>query len=308
MLASTLLVLMPTSTRGPCGKPCVGTQDVCDSDSGKCVECVGNGDCGDEVCSAQHNCEECNVDADCKASAPRCVSHACAACSGVDTSCDGRAKALCDTAAWSSLVGQCVECTGTSYAACGAAPDTTPYVCNSAARTCTTSKEHSLGDCAPCVSDAQCQDGQLCALQSFGTPAQEVGYFCFWKKDATTVGAPAGNCDTVTPLVKAVAGVVSVDHAVSAACLSRASTCLALNDVAKSCESATAAGTPDHALCGFTHATENYTTHANQDGVCVDTDPTAGTSWKCTVPCVDVKDCKSVFTCDTAPSPDQCTL
>lgn len=292
----------------PCG-PCSGTADLCDRDAMTCVECLTSENCdGDDVCSDTGTCEQCNVDADCKAAAPRCVSHACVACTGSDTSCDDRSTTpVCDTDADSDKHGQCVACTDTSHTLCGAAPDTTSYVCNSLDRTCTSIKERSAGDCAPCVSDAQCQVGQVCANQEFGDPAERTGWFCYWIRSASGAG-PNGNCDNVKPAVKSQTGVVSIDGTTVEACVPRTTTCAALNDVGKACGTSGTSGTANHALCGYTHAEESYTTHEDQDGYCVDTDGSAGTNWKCTVSCVDAKDCKSVFTCETIPTPDLCSL
>jgi hypothetical protein len=236
----------------------------------------------------------------------------CGVCSGSADLCDTDAMVCvqclrdedCDGDDICSDAHTCVKCTGTRYDNCGKATDDTPYVCDSEQQTCTKKKQHSAGDCAPCVSDAHCLEGQLCAPQTFGNPPEDVGNFCVWKRSA----APAMDCDAVAPLVKVTLGVVSVDGVIAEACLPRVSSCAAINDVTKDCESVTVPGTADHALCGFTHSQENYVNHEDQDGHCVDTDPGAGTSWKCTVPCAGDGDCKSTLTCDTVPTPDLCTL
>ena len=67
--------------------------------------------------------------------------------------------------------GSCVQCTGKRYDACGMLGDK-PLVCDSQTLTCSGDKtKESTGPCQPCISDAQCKAGQLCAKQMYGGKA-----------------------------------------------------------------------------------------------------------------------------------------
>src|SRR6185295_3068103 len=114
-------------------------------------------------------------------------------------------KGVCDVGP-----GQCVQCTGSDYGACGQDVATqTPFVCDSLAHTCSTNTKSAAGPCAACVSDAQCKPGQVCVLDKFG--AKTVGYFCHWKKGDTANGAPDDCFATGRPFAAAVASITSID-------------------------------------------------------------------------------------------------
>ncbi|MGC4067252.1 MAG: hypothetical protein QM784_21940 [Polyangiaceae bacterium] len=226
------------------------------------------------MCDVNTNtCKPCSIDADCALIA---------------------GKGVCDA-------GTCVQCTGKKYEACGKL-ESTAVVCDSAAKTCTTDKkEHSAGPCQPCVSDAQCKAGQLCAKQMYKDKL--VGNFCFWKQGDTANGAPAA-CFTEAnrPYVRVEADVTSVDGDSATLCtLASVTTCVAVNQYrTKDCAPT---GTPDPNLCGFA---------PGADANCVETS-TGSKTYRCTNVCLSADDCKgsgggSSITCDVNATPNVCTL
>ena len=314
----------------------VGARQRCSEDN-ECVECLNDGHCTAETadfCIA-NSCEQCRDDDDCSAAAgtplcddatktciAECTSHGdctdptkaqcdsgnCVACDA-DAQCGGvqrggKGAEVCDD-------GECWECTGTKYDACGvdAGDNHRAFVCDSRARTCSDQKEEDAGACKPCVSDAHCVPGQFCIEEQFGDPAEVVGWFCFWDRFSDAVDAPDGDCAGVRPFVSTLADATSIDRQTATVCRLGATNCAAFNDINQDCESAQTAGQADASLCGFSHSEENYSTHEDQDGYCVDVDPTAAVDFRCTTPCFnDDEACKVGTSCDTSPEPDLCTL
>jgi hypothetical protein len=170
----------------------------------------------------------------------------------------------------------------------------TPLVCDSLKRTCTTNKEKSAGLCKECVSDAQCTAGKLCVKETFGSPAADVGYFCFWKQGDTANGAPTDCTASGRPYVKILKNQTSLDGEAATICGLRASTCTARNDFsAKNCATSMAA---DDSKCGF---------DAPDDAKCVSFGPS---QFRCTMTCVSDDDCLPGVACDGGASPPVCEL
>src|SRR5690606_1607214 len=96
--------------------------------------------------------------------------------------------------------------------------------------------------------DAECAPGQMCVLQTFGNPAQDVGYFCFWKRGDSAPGAPT-LCSSEVPYVRTISGAASIDGTTADICTLRTSTCVARSQFsAKDC---TVNMSGDDSLCGF---------------------------------------------------------
>jgi hypothetical protein len=271
-----------------------GSKNVCDTDDHECVQCLDKGDCdGDDVCSADHACVQCTENDHCTdPAASVCGGETCEACQQ-DADCDHIAgKGVCDT-------GECVQCTGAKYAACGNDEDDKPLVCDSASRTCSTSAtERSTGLCGGCVSDAQCNLGQLCVMQTFDSAT--IGYFCVWQKAAGVGGAPTG-CSTARPFVKTVNDAESIDGTTANICTLAVTTCPAYNDYRSSavnCEPTP--NVPDDSACGAPSVDDAYCRLFDMDG--------ADNIYRCTMPCLSDDDCKVGATCDTEVAPNVCTL
>jgi hypothetical protein len=240
----------------------------CDVTDTTCVECLGDADCTDAAAPrcdpAAQACVQCLTDADCTdPAAPRCDpdSHACLPCE-LDSDCDSlTGLGVCDA---SGGDGVCVECTGTDFDACDG-------VCDSRDRTCTSLAPESAGPCEPCVSDAQCEMGQLCVEMTFeGT---DVGAFCLWREDYSGAGGPDGSCllngrPYINDTPATSLGGVSADI-----CKPNLTTCQALNDFLN----AVCTGTDDLS-CGVDGLT---------DGECVQ----VGGGFLCNVPCESKRDC-----------------
>src|SRR5690606_2213344 len=232
---------------GAPGCDCGGNTPVCIEDTGDCVQCTDNTHCSDAtpVCNTDSNsCVACTENTHCSGDTPFCDtdSNSCVTCLANDACTEATAslcedgqcapclnnddcshiegKAVCDA-------GECVECTGTDYAACGIDPvSSKPFVCDSLSRTCSTELEGSSGLCGQCVSDAECAPGQMCVLQTFGNPAQDVGYFCFWKRGDSAPGAPT-LCSSEVPYVRTISDASSIDAQMATICGLAASTCVA---------------------------------------------------------------------------------
>jgi len=267
-----------------------GAKPACDTAKNTCVGCVGNNDCKDAtkpLCdTAAAQCVACLKQADCtSATASACSAGVCTACT-VDADCSNIAgKGVCDA-------GTCVQCTGKKFAACGQ-DSGTPLVCDSLNRTCTTNKQHSVSACSSCVTDEQCQLGQLCGLQKFG--GADVGYFCFWKKGDTANGAPADCFVNGRPYAATIANQHSIDGATADVCSLRTSTCVARSQFSlKDCKSGTAGS---DALCGAAPPDD-----AKCDAV------TMSTGYSCTMRCASDIDCPSGFPCNTGALQPYCEL
>jgi hypothetical protein len=203
------------------------------------------------------------------------------------------------------VTGKCVECTGDNYAACGKDSHDKTLVCDSLARTCsTTATEKSTGLCGSCISDAQCFEGHLCVQQTFGTPGQNVGHFCFWKKAAMGAGGPANSCSSIQPFVSAKLAQTSIDNTMDDICGLAVTTCPGYLDYRnKDCQSVSTPGTGDDAVCGFLEPNSSST----RDAYCRQVP--SDTVFRCTMPCLSPDDCKMPgSTCDTNAVPNVCTL
>lgn len=267
------------------------SKPACDTTSNTCVACVANADCkaaAKPFCDkAAAQCVVCLKRADCTdAKASVCSAGACTACT-VDADCAGfDGKGVCDA-------GTCVQCTGKKFAACGQ-DDGTPLVCDSLKRTCASSKQHSSGSCQPCVSDAQCDLGKMCVLDTFGTPKQDVGYFCHWKKGDIANGAPADCFATGSPYAGTQVDATSVDGITNDVCALRASTCAARNQFgSKDCALASA---PNDSACSFSPP---------KDSKCVQVP--SSSSYRCTMTCLTSDDCPGTG-CNTGATPAVCAL
>jgi hypothetical protein len=187
---------------------------VCDGSTGACVECVSNDDCGSSTASACVNtqCVACSADADC--------SHL----SGTP---------VCDT---SQGAGRCVQCTGVEDDACQVG--SIAYACNSQNRTCgSEAPAHEVGGagvCDPCLSDANCQAGQLCVKTEFD--GVYTGWFCQWVREADS-------CVNYLPFTESRV-VDSLDGTSAAICALSSSTCQAYDQQKKgeSCSTADECG------------------------------------------------------------------
>lgn len=169
-----------TCTAGACAY--VPTDTACNCQSGKCVECVLDGDCmGGKYCNAG-TCAACNTDAKCGASCTSCVGAgkvcdasgaACVACvvdghCGAGKYCNAGACAACNTnlkcGASCVACGAATQCDGTSCAVCG-----TDASCGPTCGACGGTTPHCLASsassqCVACTSDAHCASTQACNL------------------------------------------------------------------------------------------------------------------------------------------------
>lgn len=275
---------------------CSGPTPVCDVVSRTCVQCTNDQHCGNgrPFCDIlKATCVECLDNEDCKSpSASSCVAGKCSPCA-TNSDCShlagtGVCKPTLEADAGAET-GVCVECTGTDYAACTDGDAGARHVCDSLKSTCTEIVERTAGLCQPCVSDAQCQPGELCIEQIFN--GKSAGHFCMYQQGAA--GAPA-DCTTAPPYVKTLA-TTSIDGSVANVCSLRVSTCTALNQFSRtSC--ASASNNPDDSLCGFVPGV---------DSKCV---AFGASQHLCTVVCGSDLDCKSGFTCNTGVNPNICNL
>jgi hypothetical protein len=264
-----------------CGD-CPLTQPHCSPDA-TCVECLQDAHCAPNVC-ADGACVACKQNSDCTDPASsRCVQNACMPCAASADCAHIAGLTVCDQS-------QCVQCTGADYAPCGVAPGGDPYICDALGRTCSTmNTRHSAGTCNPCVSDAQCEPGQLCVMQYFDevgdAPDQgevEVAYVCLWRQDATEPGAPMGDCANTRPYVAPRAGSRSIEGTQAAVCGLRATTCAGYKDYSiKPCS-----GLADDASCGD----PRFTSDAHCEMV-------AASTYECTTPCGSDTDCDVGFAC-----------
>ena len=276
MAQSDLGVDEGTPDAGPCGMPCTGATPVCNEGTGECVECTAGATAAcsgaTPVCdTATSECVACLANSDCTtAGASECAlaTHTCVGCTA-DAACAGRAG----TTACDPTRGECVQCTGTNRTACGA------NVCDVAARTCATSAVGSANLCENCVSDVQCQAGQVCVAMSGGTPTRVLGHYCLWREAATEVGAPNGACSRTRPYAQGAersaleAGMVRV-------CEPRIASCDALVDFSSPTATCTpAAPAVANATCGATDV---------DDGYCQFFDVASN---RCTVGCTTFEDC-----------------
>lgn len=270
---------------------CNGSKKVCDSAATTCVECLKSKDCtgANKVCDTPAKaCVACLDSTDCSdPKAAKCDAKSCTKCTSNDDCVHLAEKTVCDTKA-----GECVQCTGTDYAACGQSMGT-QLVCDTLKRTCSSNKEKSTGLCQSCVSDAQCSAGKLCVKESFGTPSQDVGYFCFWKKGDTANGAPSTCLPGADPYAKTLINQSSIDGTTADVCGLRSSTCVARNQ--NSTKDCATSGVADDQKCGFA---------PGKDSKC--SQPDVGV-FRCTMICISDDDCPGTA-CDLGSSPSVCAL
>jgi hypothetical protein len=134
----------------------------------------------------------------------------------------------------------------------------------------------------------------MCVLDKFGTPAQDVGYFCHWKKGDTAAGAPTDCFATGKPYAGTQVNMTSIDGTVSDICTLGTSTCIANNQFKiKDCAVGSAASDP---ACGFA---------PTKDSKCAQVP--SSSSYRCTMTCTSDEDCPT-GTCDTGAAPRVCTF
>jgi hypothetical protein len=260
-----------------------GTKPKCNTANNTCVGCLQKSDCAagpkKQCDTGSNSCVECLAAADCvDAKAAKCDKSACVKCTSNDDCAHLAGKTVCDAAA-----GECVQCTGKDYASCGMAAGK-PLVCDTLTRACSANKEHSASVCSPCVSDAQCELGKACVRETFGSPAVDVGYFCFWKKGDTGNGAPTTCLPDADPYAKTLLNQTSIDGAMVDICGLRSSTCVARNQISsKDCATSSAA---DDQKCGFA---------PTKDAKCVQADVGV---FRCTMACASADDCPGNLICD----------
>jgi hypothetical protein len=272
------------STAGPCAS-CPSSLPHCSND--ECVECLEDGECSPGVC-VDNACVDCRELADCKeATASRCSQRQCLPCTT-----KGDCTHLTDSPV--CLNGTCVECDASDYAHCGTENSGKRRVCDVLAHTCSTSLEHSATLCEPCVSDAQCQNGQLCVMQTYDDPTDspdkgevEVGYYCF----GTIESAPSQNCANTRPFVRPIAQATSIGGTTGPICGLRVTTCPAYKQYSdKGCS-----GIDDDETCGDARF--------SADAYCR---PFAS-EFRCTTPCAGGDDCAMGVSCQTD-LPRACSL
>lgn len=286
----------PMDDAGPCGV-CAATTPFCDTSMATptCVECLSETDCdAPNLACVAGSCEACDGNEDCTtpgASSCDTTSHTCVSCT-VDADCDHlTATTVCDT---TGVAGVCVECNGDDESACGAT------VCDVAAMTCTDTPANSAGLCESCISDRQCNAGQVCVAMTWDDPATgaadpvAVGQYCLWRRDATEAGAPMGSCASNGRPYAATDMVTTVSGAAETVCTLAVSTCEALSDYrTTNCMTLDGAG---DARCGV---------DARADGFCRALDAVTN---RCTVQCTSDDDCRPGVTCNTGVSPPVCRL
>ena len=285
---------------------CGGATPACNTATNTCVQCTSNSNCSGAtpLCDTTKNtCVECLSSADCKsAAASLCSSGACSPCAA-DADCSHIAgKTVCKTGNMSdgdagtepgdagATANECVQCTGTDYAACGQSGGKN-LVCSSLTNTCSTSAEHSAGLCETCVSDAHCTLGEMCAEEMFN--GQSVGYFCFYKQGDTANGAPAVCGSPSRPYSGVLKNAVSIDGETADICSLVTSTCTGLNEYrSKDCTSST--NTANDGACGFAPGV---------DSKCI---AYSSPAYACTTTCLSDFDCRIGVTCNTHVNPPVC--
>lgn len=250
----------------PCGGTCT-SPEVCDTVSGDCVDCVEDEDC------------------DVGSRGAACVDNACVACDD-NMDCTTVGASACGDDNTCGGCGDDMDCMHLAATPACDVPTTTCVECNSNAD-CTTANEgcdlsthtcegYTPGDaalCEPCLADAHCMTGQVCAPTEFPVGSgTEVGNFCLWRLLAAAPG-PDDDCLTVPPY-RRIDGVTTVDGEEVDVCSPQVSTCAALGDFdGPAC---TERGEADDA-CGI---------DGLDDGFC----PATGGA-VCTVGCTSFRDC-----------------
>ena len=248
-----------------CDRSCAGAEAFCDEDSGQCLECRKDADCGGELCDTSvGQCVECLTAKDCDRAAPVCDNGSCIGCEDSTDCADYPTTPVCAPSS-----GECVECLTEDD--CGG------YVCAPDTHSCTSLPAGVKFACEECVHDAECQTGQLCVEQEFeGT---SVGTFCTWTK-AARVGS-GGSCDPDgKPFALLSSEATSIDGATADLCVLATTTCPAYFDHRQP----HCTGTDDDASCGAADL---------NDGQC----ELKSTTYLCTYACGSDVDCKTGFTC-----------
>ena len=252
----------------PCGNlTCSGATPICEESSKTCVGCLQDSDCGDPATPL------CNT-----------TTKTCQAGCSASVACQRFAQApVCNAA-----TGACVQCTAQERQACGS------NVCDAATSTCSTFAQQSANLCQPCVADAQCQANQLCVPLTLAGTNASYGNYCMNR-------GPQG-CANSRPYFRGET-LTSVDGTQAQVCVSRTSTCPALNvDFSQTtCGAANASG---DAQCGLPNL---------NDGVCVQAGGVGSTTYRCSVPCASNDDCPlGAFQCTvtsaSSPTGKACTL
>lgn len=252
---------------GGCGT-CMRDTPFCNTSTGQCVACLMDSDCTE-------------------AAAARCDTStgACTTCTD-STQCMGiTGTEVCDPSD-----GACVQCLPGERSACGT------NVCDARMRTCTMEMERSGVACSPCVSDEQCQMGQVCVEMSFGSLATAVGTFCLLRQDAPAPG-PNGNCTSVPPFAGLLMNATSLDGVTTNVCTLGRSTCLAHAQYrSRDCSALSMQGDDECGVAG------------QNDGLCREHAAVGAGVLRCTVPCADSSDCPSGGMCNTTTNPNFCVF
>jgi len=260
-----------TQSPGPCPQGCSAPTAVCDPGSDQCVQCLAKTDCNPgQVCSDEHACVQCNLDADCQEStAARCdpSANACVACSE-----DAHCARFADTPVCNEAKGHCVACTlDTEAARCGT------KACALSTGTCTATDRASLNACYTCQADAECLNGMKCVQHSFGTPSTPLGTFCFFRADGAD-----HRCANYHPALKPYSvelATTSLDGTADTYCLP-VTTCAAYLD-STNWDGAGGGAQPCSPTeeCGLANLS---------DGACLQSGPAMG---KCSYECLSANDC-----------------
>jgi len=248
-----------TGGTGTGGTPALTCEDLeCADDTPHCDE--------DEV-----ECVECLENAHCEADAPVCDQNECTGCIENSDCAEHPDTPVCDDAS-----GACVGCLTEDD--CGG------NVCAPQTNTCTDLEAQALFACQSCVHDAECQAGQLCMPQYFGTPSTLVGNFCTWTQEAR-VGEGACLDDGKPFAASSVEPVTSTDGASAVLCVLRSTTCPAFMQHSQAVDGCTAPNVQNSA-CGAPDL---------DDGLC--REPNGGGSARCTYPCGGPEDSKQGYDC-----------
>ncbi|MGB0679471.1 MAG: hypothetical protein ACPGUV_07415 [Polyangiales bacterium] len=216
----------------------------------------------------------CTENANCAGSnASRCDTST-GACTACLTSAD------CDHIAGNNVCdnGLCIQCNAADDTACG------NFICDKLAKQCTQVVKNTVGVCGECIDDDECNVGRVCVQLTVGTV--DVGRRCLWRLDATTAGAPNGNCANVPPYSDA-RTVTTVNGAQAQVCALAFSTCEGAshyrtggrgqNDDCR--KPGSSPPEQDSSLCGRDDVTGDA--YCQQDGG----------AFLCTLPCTSAKDC-----------------
>jgi hypothetical protein len=277
-----------TPDAGPCNGACGGDTPVCVEATNTCVRCTASklGACkANQFCTNLATCVDCQKNEDCTDPAASVCDTSmgkCVACSdGNDAHCTHITdKNVCSGA-------RCVQCTKDKLTACfkQVGAENVQYACNALTRACSANVVRKTKPCGECVSDAECETGNVCVQMTLGETGK---YYCA----PTTVG----NCETKQPFYKYEPSKRTIDAAMSNVCTLAVSSCAAHRDYnSKFCGldnlgrpvPVNDAGMPqgtatqgDNTACG---------SPGLDDGYCLQVAPG---SYRCTVPCANNKnDC-----------------